>query len=120
MKTIFSLALLFFLSIASAQTSKELLGKWQLVKWTHNGKEKDIKGYFKTDQVYQLFKEDGKFESIIGDETHKGKWKLSGDNKELIINSALIPVTFSIDYFDAQKRIVTYPQLGSFEYKKAD
>lgn len=42
----------------TAQTSKELVGKWQLVKWTHNNKEKDIKDYFKTDQVYQIFMED--------------------------------------------------------------
>jgi len=34
---------------SQAQTAKELLGKWQLVKWTQHEKEKDIASYFKTD-----------------------------------------------------------------------
>lgn len=116
------IVLLFMMLLAvgtvNAQTSKELVGKWQLVKWTHNDKEKDIKDYYKTDQVYQIFMPDGKFESHIGDEVHNGKWNLSKDNKELVIKNALIPVKFQIDYFTADKRIITYPQLGSFEYKK--
>lgn len=120
MKTIVLLFMTLFLTAGTvtAQTSKELVGKWQLVKWTHNNKEKDIKDYFKTDQVYQIFIEDGKFDSKIGDELHHGKWSLSKDNKELVIKNALIPVKFQIDYFTAEKRIMTYPQLGSFEYKK--
>lgn len=120
MKTIVLLFMTLFLTAGTvtAQTSKELVGKWQLVKWTHNNKEKDIKDYFKTDQVYQIFMEDGKFDSKIGDELHHGKWSLSKDNKELVIKNALIPVKFQIDYFTADKRIMTYPQLGSFEYKK--
>ena len=104
----------------SAQTSKELMGKWQLVKWTHNGKEKDINSYFKTDQVFQVFAENGEFHSFIGDESHKGKWKLSKDNSELTISSALIPVKFKVDYFDSGRRVVSYEQLGSFEYKKVE
>ncbi|MFB9079477.1 hypothetical protein ACFFLS_06290 [Flavobacterium procerum] len=103
---------------ASAQTSKELIGKWQLVKWTKNGKEKDIQKHFKTDQVFQVFKENGDFESVIGNESHKAKWKLSQDNSELTIISVILPVTFKIDYFDSQKRIITTPQVGTFEYKK--
>jgi len=120
MKAILSMALLFFSCTMSAQTSKELAGKWQLVKWTHNGKEKDIVDYFKTDQVYQLFKADGKFESFVGDDTHHGRWKLSKDNKVLTLTSALMPVKFTVDYFDAAKRIVTYDALGTFEYKKVE
>ena len=60
MKTIVLLFMTLFLTAGTvtAQTSKELVGKWQLVKWTHNNKEKDIKDYFKTDQVYQIFMED--------------------------------------------------------------
>lgn len=117
-KFTFILLFIFALTKANSQTTSELLGKWQLVKWTHNNKEKSIKDRFKTDQVYQVFYDDGRFESLIGDEIHHGKWKLSENGKELTINSALIPVTFKVDYFDKLKRIVTYPALGSFEYKK--
>ncbi|GGF28266.1 hypothetical protein GCM10011518_41980 [Flavobacterium limi] len=105
---------------SSAQTSKELLGKWQLVKWVQHGKEKDITSYFKTDQVYQVFLDNGEFHSINGTETHKGKWKLSKDNSELTITSTIIPVKFRIDYFDTVKRVITYEQLGTFEYKKVE
>jgi len=116
------ITLLFILLVGitgTAQTSKELLGKWQLIKWTqHNGKEKDIQSFFKTDQVYQVFLEDGEFQSINGEEIHKGKWKLSKDNAELTITSTILPVKFKIDVFDSEKRIMTYEQLGTFEYKK--
>ncbi|KFF06257.1 hypothetical protein [Flavobacterium reichenbachii] len=113
------LAFIFLLGLTvHAQTSKELIGKWQLVKWTKNGKEKNIQEHFKTDQVFQIFNENGDFNSLIGEESHKAKWELSKDNSELTIVSVLIPVKFKIDYFDSQKRIITSPQVGTFEYKK--
>jgi hypothetical protein len=105
--------------LVNAQTSKELLGKWQLIKWTQHGKEKNIKSSFKTDQVFQLFLENGQFQSLVGDEVHKSKWKLSKDNSELTITSTLIvPIKFHIDYFDSEKRIITSDLVGTFEYKK--
>ena len=113
----FTFIFLIGLSV-SAQTSNELTGKWQLVKWTKNGKDKNIQEYYKTDQVFQVFKENGEFLSLVGDESHKAKWKLSKNNSELTIIAVLMPVKFSVDYFDAQKRIITTPQIGTFEYKK--
>ena len=119
MKKVFlSLACLIGL-LANAQTSKELLGKWQLVKWTKHGKEKSIQKTFKTDQVFQLFLENGEFQSLVGNEIHKSKWKLSKDNANLTITSTLIiPIKFHIDYFDSEKRIITSDEVGTFEYKK--
>lgn len=102
----------------SAQTQEQLLGKWQLVKQTKKGKEKDIAGYYKTDKVFQVFKADNKFESIVGDKTHKGKWNLNKDNTKLTITVTIAVVEFTIDYFDADKRIITDPAIGTFEYKK--
>lgn len=118
MKKIFLIVIFLIGLSVNAQTSKELVGKWQLVKWTKKGKEKSIQEYYKTDQVYQVFKENGDFESLVGDETHKAKWKLSKDNSELTIILVIMPVKFSVDYFDANKRIITTPQMGTFEYKK--
>ncbi len=119
-----NLLLLFVLCIGftvNAQTSKELIGKWKLVKWTHHGKEKDIASVFKTDQVFQLFLENGEFQSLVGDEVHKSKWKLNKDNSELtIISTLIIPIKFHIDYFDAQKRVITSDQLGTLEYQKIE
>lgn len=80
----------FFLS--KAQTSQQLFGKWQLVKWVKNGKEKDINSYFKTDQVYQVFKDDRTYESINGRDIHTGKWHFSNDNTELTLTTSLIPI----------------------------
>lgn len=113
------LGFIFLLGFAmNAQTSKELIGKWQLVKWTKNGKEKSIQDRFKTDQVFQIFSENGDFNSLIGDESHKAKWKLSSDNSELTIISVILPIKFSVDYFDSQKRVITNKEVGTFEYKK--
>lgn len=118
MKNILLLSFLLLGLLSYSQTTTDLLGKWKLIKWTENEKEKDLKAYFKTDQVYQIFSENGVFESIIGNETHKGKWKLSKDLKTLTITTTLIPVKFEILFFDAQKRIMHYETLGTFEYLK--
>lgn len=101
-----------------AQTAQDLVGKWQLVRWTQNGKDKDIKDYFKTDQVFQVFHEDGHFEALIGDDSHKGKWKLSKDNQDLTITTTIIPVKLHVDYFSDGKRITSYEGFGTFEHKK--
>ena len=118
MKKVFLILICLIGSLVKAQTSKELIGKWQLVKWEKKGKEKDIKDYFKTDQVFQVFRENGDFESLVGAESHKAKWKLSQDNSELTIIAVLLPIKFTIDYFDTTKRIITTPQMGTLEYKK--
>lgn len=119
MKKITFLIVLFFTVFSlSAQTSKELVGKWQLVKQTKGGVEKNLNEQFKTDQVFQVFSADSKFEGIVGDKSTKGKWKLSKDNKELTITVDLIPVKFSVDYFDSKKRIISHKQVGTLEYKK--
>ena len=118
MKRLFIMTALIASLAGYAQTSKELLGKWQLVKLTQHGQEKEIASVFKADQV---FHEKGEFISIVGDETHKSKWKLSKDNTELTITSTLIiPIKFHIDYFDAQKRIITSDLIGTLEYKKIE
>jgi hypothetical protein len=119
MKNFIFLVFIAFVSTGvNAQTAKELVGKWQLVKLTEDGKEKDIKEKFNSDQVFQVFNADGKFQGIVGEKSTKGKWKLSKDNKELTVTVNLIPVKFSVDYFDSNKRIITQEMLGTLEYKK--
>ena len=117
-KILFLLFIAFSALTVNAQTSKELVGKWQLVKLTKNGKEKDLNEVYKTDQVYQVFTEDGKFQGIVGDKSTNGKWKLSKDNKQLTVTVDLIPVKFQIEYFDNTKRIISHEQVGTLEYKK--
>lgn len=118
MKNLFLLLIGLIALSVNAQTSKELIGKWQLVKLTKNGSEKDLKDVYKTDQVYQVFTKEGKFQGIVGDKSAKGKWKLSKENDVLTVTVDLIPVKFQIDYFDNEKRIITNDQLGTLEYKK--
>ncbi|URC14152.1 MULTISPECIES: DUF5004 domain-containing protein [unclassified Flavobacterium] len=121
MKKIVFLALITLASLSiQAQTSKELIGKWQLIRLTKNGKEKDIKEKFKSDQVFQVFQEDQKFTGIVGDKNTNGKWKLSKKNDVLTVTVNLIPVKFQIDYFDSKKRVITNDQIGTLEYKKVD
>lgn len=113
-------AALFMAATINAQTSQELIGKWQLVKLTKNGTEKDILQVFKSEKVYQAFTENGKFQGTVGDKSTKGKWKLSKDNTELTVTVDLIPVKFSVDYFDKDKRIITNDQIGTLEYRKVN
>jgi hypothetical protein len=115
-KIILILICLIGLSV-TAQTEKELVGKWMLVKWTKNGRNQDIKAQFKTTQVLQIFSENGDFESRIGSDSQYSKWKLSKNNSELIIVDPSLSITSSIDYFDAKKRVIT-SEIGTFEYKK--
>ncbi len=108
----------FFAVNANAQTAAELVGKWKMVKWTKNSKEKDITSEYKTDQVFQIFMADGSFISLVGSEERKSKWKLSDDGKKLTIRSGIITVPFSVDYFDAKKRVITTDAMGTLEYEK--
>src|ERR1700754_4924325 len=98
----------------SAQTSKELIGKWKLVKQTtKNGADKEIK-----EDTYQVFLEGGVFQGIVGKTTRKGKWKLSDDNKTLTVKISIVSVVFTVEYFDAKKRIISADALGTLEYEK--
>jgi len=103
-----------------AQTANELLGKWKLVKWTKKGKEKNIISEFKTDSVYQVFKDKSEFISVVGSTERKSKWKLSADNSTLTIRSGIITVPFSIDEFTPKKRVITSKELGTLTYEKVD
>ncbi|MEX6688308.1 hypothetical protein QTN47_12415 [Danxiaibacter flavus] len=117
-KILVMLAVLFSLTAAHAQTAKELIGKWKLVRWTGaDGKDRDIKTYFKTDQVYQVFKEGDEFESINGEKVSKGKWKLSSDNKKLTIKSGIMITDFTMEVFDQNKRVMN-SKFGVMEYIK--
>lgn len=122
MKKAFALfALLFVAASVNAQTSTELAGRWKLVKWTKGGKEKNIQEKFGTTDVYQVFDANGNFESVIGDKKHDGKWSLSKDNKKLTITvGVIVSETFTIDYFDAKKRVISLPLLGTLEYEKVE
>lgn len=107
------LFLVFFAAFtANAQTSKELIGKWKLVKLTKDGEVKTPK------DTYQVFIEGGKFQGINGENSRNGKWKLSSDNKELTIKISIISVKFTVDYFDAKKRIISSDKTGTLEYEK--
>ncbi|MBL0740690.1 lipocalin family protein [Chryseolinea lacunae] len=110
------IASLLFLGAVSvnAQTSKELIGKWKLVKETKDGVDKEIK-----DDTYQVFFDDGKFEGIVGSKTSNGKWKLSDDNKVLTVKISIIKVKFTIEYFDAKRRVINNDMTGRLEYEKA-
>jgi hypothetical protein len=104
-----------------AQTAKELIGKWKLVKFTNTkGETKSIKEEYKTDEVYQVFKEDNKFEGIVGDKTRAGKWSLSKDNKELNVKISILSIKFKVIYADAAKRTISSDMIGTLEYVKVD
>lgn len=95
-----------------SQTSKELIGKWKLVKETKNGVVTTPK------DTYQIFIEGGTFQGISGENSRKGKWKLSDDNKSLTIKISIISITFKVEQFDPKKRIISSDKTGTLEYEK--
>lgn len=104
-----------------SQTEKELIGKWKLVKFSNeNGKEKDIKKVYKTDEVFQVFHEDHKFTSIIGDKEFTGSWKLTFKNKILDIKVDVGSARFKVVYADELKRVISTLTVGTFEYVKVE
>jgi len=117
-KIILLLAVSFAAAAVNAQTAKELIGKWKLANWTLKGKEMDIKSTFKTDDVFQIFKEGNEFVSVIGDKTTSGTWELSADNKQLTIKVGGKTIVFTIDSFTGDKRVITADKLGTSLYVK--
>lgn len=114
MKLLMMLSFCLISLVSSAQTAKELIGKWKLVKETKDGVVKEPK------DTYQIFLEDGVFKGVNGDKSRKGKWSLSDDNKSLTIKISIISLTFSVDYFDAKKRVITNDKTGTLEYVKVE
>lgn len=114
MKLLLLLSFCLISLASSAQTSKELIGKWKLVKETKDGVVKEPK------DTYQIFMEGGKFKGVNGDKSRNGKWALSDDNKALTIKISIISLTFSVDYFDAKKRTITNEKTGTLEYEKVE
>lgn len=117
-KIILLLAISFTAAAVNAQTAKELIGKWKLASWTMKGKEMDIKSAFKTDDVFQIFREGNEFVSVIGDKTSSGTWELSGGNKQLTIKVGGKTIVFTIDSFADNKRVITADKLGTSLYVK--
>lgn len=106
-----------------AQTSKELIGKWQLVETQINSQPQDIKSTFGSDVVFQDFKQDSSFEAIIGKKSNKGKWELTKEKDVQILNITIGKniTKFKIDYFDENKRTISFINNGntiSLTYKK--
>ncbi|WP_025141999.1 lipocalin-like domain-containing protein [Pedobacter jeongneungensis] len=114
MKLVITLLLFVAAFACQAQTSKELIGKWKLVKQTKDGVVTTP-----TD-VYQVFEEGGVFQGINGNSSRKGKWKLSADNKKLTVKISIISIAFTVDYFDSKKRTISSDQTGTLEYEKVE
>jgi hypothetical protein len=100
--------------VCQAQTSKELIGKWKLVKQTKDG------AVTTPTDVYQVFQDGGVFQGINGSSSRKGKWKLSDDNKTLTVKISIISIAFTVDYFDSKKRTISNDKTGTLEYQKVE
>ncbi len=114
-KNIIFLFIFFLFGYMNAQTSDQLIGRWQLIKWTKKNKEKKV-----ADSTFQVFKNNKEFISITEGKSHKGKWKLWKDNTVLTIMSGIFVVDFKVDYFDSKKRIITADGVGTLEYIKVN
>lgn len=123
MKKYIVMVCLSLAGIFKAQTAKELVGKWQLVETVINNQPQDMKSIFGSDQIFQTFSQDFGFEATIGKSTNKGKWELTKDNNEQILNITVGKNTtrFKVDYFDQNKRTISFVNNGnnmSLTYKK--
>lgn len=112
------LSLLLLLILGSftmkAQTAKELIGKWKLIKETKDGIVTAPK------DTYQVFMDEGVFKGINGSKSRKGSWNLSEDNNYLTIKISIISLKFKVEYFDSKKRVISNEKTGTLEYEKVN
>jgi hypothetical protein len=81
--------ILFLLSISNTflQTvSLDIVGKWQLQILELDGDQVSAKEAFDTNNIFQIYSANNQFQSIVDDKINKGTWRISEDQKSVIIN----------------------------------
>jgi len=101
---------------ADAQTPEHLTGKWKLVKWINNGNEMDVKATYKTEEVYEVLKDEHVFVSIIGDQVMEGEWQFDPADSLLSLNAGIVKAQYKLESVDSTTRVVTSPMIGRLEY----
>lgn len=81
--------ILFLLSISntfSQTVSQDIVGKWQLQIIELDGDQVSAKEAFDTKNIFQIYSANNQFQSIVDDKINKGTWRISEDQKSVIIN----------------------------------
>lgn len=105
-------------------SEKALIGKWQLAFIDAEGQKVETSLAFGTDQVFQEYKAQNEFVSFFGNETDKGKWKISDDKKSIVISVQGSPDTvFKVISFKGKTMSLEFTEQGEklvLNYKKVE
>lgn len=98
----------FMGTIASAQTSKDIVGKWRLVSGKDTaGKEIDVKAMHKSDNVFNVFKDGGTYMHVSGSKVDTGTWTLDAAKKEITVSVNGKTNMWKVDAFSKDAVTVT-------------
>lgn len=85
--TILFLICFFAFQFSNAQTTKDLLGKWKLESAEKNDQKLKPEELFDTNEVYQVFRQDKTFTSLVGKNKTEGTWEEDKKSKTILLKT---------------------------------
>lgn len=77
---------LFSFHFLSSQSTQQLLGKWKLESVEMQKQKFEPSQMFETDEIYQIFREDKTFTSIVGKAKMEGTWEEDKKSKAILLS----------------------------------
>lgn len=121
MNKVFFLFLFFaFFSIAQAQNSELIVGKWVFKQALNKGIDKEGRKSLKDfmiDKMTFLFEKNGDFEAYLMNENQRGKWSFKNNSKSIVLDTGV--EKFELKILQLTKtRLVLKIGLGEFLMQK--
>lgn len=121
MNKVFFLYVFFaFFSIAQAQNSELIVGKWVFKQALNKGIDKEGRKSLKDfmiDKMTFLFEKNGDFEAYLMNENQRGKWSFKNNSKSIVLDTGV--EKFELKILQLTKtRLVLKIGLGEFLMQK--
>nr|WP_315171210.1 lipocalin family protein [uncultured Flavobacterium sp.] len=119
-KVFFQFLFFAFFSIAQAQNSELIVGKWVFKQALNKGIDKEGRKSLKDfmiDKMTFLFEKNGDFEAYLMNENQRGKWSFKNNSKSIVLDTGV--EKFELKILQLTKtRLVLKIGLGEFLMQK--